>query len=149
MDQFQGILFGGLLTVLGGALGAVLLGRIDNAREERRRASAHRAAVRAVLYELSQNLVVALHPTFTGSGSTAAYDSLAVQLYSDLPDEVAAHVSEAYAMIHATGLTARSMTYAKPGILEGQEALREYSTKTLKLRFMPPESAEDTERKRL
>jgi len=137
------VLLGGVLTVLGGAVGAVLLGHIENARENARAVTTHKAAVRAVLYELSENLVVARHPTFTGSGSTAVCDSLALALYGDLPDDVAANVSEAYAMIHAVGLTARSLKYAEKGIEQGQTALRNYAIQKLQLKFIPPESIAD------
>jgi len=129
--------FGGVVVgVVLGAIATYVTTRALTRREHRR---VHQAAVRAVLYELSADLVVAQRPTANGTGSTAAYDAFAIEFFGDLPSEVGMVVSAAYAQMHTVGFGSRQMAYAKDTIKSAQIALFEYVTKTLKLKFeLPP-----------
>ncbi len=128
-------MLGGLLAIAGGVLGSVLIGRMDNARERSRAHTQHRAAVRAVVFELSQNSAVA--DGGKGSASTTAYDSLLLPLFSELPAATASHVSMAYALIHVIGIQGSALNVAAGPIGRGQAMLRKYAVEVLGLEFPP------------
>jgi hypothetical protein len=94
-----GALTGGLLTVIGGLLATLWLARLEQGREERSARARHATAVRIVFLELQSNGVALInlargvksHPM-----STAAYLSVAPDLYAFLPADLAADVSFAY-----------------------------------------------------
>lgn len=132
-----GVVLGGLLAIAGGLAGSILLGRMDDARERTRSHAQHVAAVRAVVFELSADWVVALH----GGGSlttTSAYDTVLLPLFSELPAAVATEVSQAYALIHVAGPHGHDLVPAAPQLGAAQAALRTYATDVLHLEFPPP-----------
>jgi hypothetical protein len=64
------VILGGVLTIVGGVAGSIFLARRDDARERARRRIEHEAAVRAVVFELSANVIVAS----SGRGTVTAFD---------------------------------------------------------------------------
>ena len=79
---------GRLLTILGGVVGAVILGHIENPCEAARQKDAHVSAVRAVSLELSSDVAgieglvgIATSIDMVGSLTMRAYDSLLLPLY--------------------------------------------------------------------
>jgi hypothetical protein len=93
-------------ALIGVALGAVLgfFGSVSLLAVESRRD--HRAAVRAILVELSNNWATLETARRGGLAAdhvaldTSAYDSLLLQLYTRLPNKVAVPVAVAYGRLH-------------------------------------------------
>lgn len=132
--------FTALLGVILGAFGSFLVTAWLVVKQRR---DAHRAAVRAVVYELTENLPKADNPAAPGELSTRTFDGLVIPLYTDLPDRVAHHVSFAYALLHATGpsvatLPAPSQAIIRDQLHTAQGTLREYAELKLGLNFDPP-----------
>lgn len=128
-------------------VGAALSYFVGNAQARRQRRESHRAAVRAVLYELSENVPQVVEITAPGQLTTAAYDALLIPLYTDLPDDVAHHVSFAYALLHVTGsgfrnLRAEQQRIVRDEVQAAQQALRAYAERTFHMSFNPPGHAE-------
>jgi hypothetical protein len=139
-DLFSNATFSALVgVVIGGALSYVAATEL--ARRQRR--ASHKAAVRAVLYELSENLPKVIEITAAGQLTTSAYDALLIPLYTDLPGDVAHHVSLAYAMLHVTGsgfkdLRAQEQEIVRDELQAAQQALKTYAERKFQMTFNPP-----------
>jgi hypothetical protein len=132
------VVLGGLLAILGGLGGSVVLGRIENAREEAREKRDHKAAVRAVLFELAANLAMiegAAISRENWSLTTIAHDTLLLPFYGRLPDDLAMKVSLVYGMTHSTPSGPGQLVTALPNIRATQLSLRQYAVVELRLRF--------------
>ena len=130
----------------GVVVGAVLSYVVGAAVATRTRRDTHRAAVRAVLYELTENLPKVDEPNAPGVLTTAAFDGLVIPLYTDLPDKVAHYVSLAYAMLHVTGPRIRELPgpnqqQVRQTVHDAHSQLRAYAEKQLRLSFNPPADA--------
>lgn len=132
-----GVILGGVLTIVGGVAGSILLARRDDARERARRRIEHEAAVRAVVFELSANIIVASSGRGTVTASTKAYDALMSPLYHSLPPDVASKVGLAYSLINTVGGRGDSLAPATSQIASAQDALRSYGVNSLGLTFPP------------
>jgi len=132
ISALVGVVVGGLISYVAG---------VGLARRQRR--DTHRAAVRAVVYELTENLPKVMNPgSAPGRLSTSTYDGLLVPLYTDLPDAVSNQVSLAYAMLHVVGptvapLATGRMRQVQTAVQDAQAALRAYAEKKLKITFLP------------
>jgi hypothetical protein len=140
-DVFSNPTFSALVGVVVGGLISYVAG-VGLARRQRR--DTHRAAVRAVVYELTENLPKVMNPGAMGSRvSTSTYDGLLVPLYTDLPDTVSNQVSLAYAMLHVNPvLNFALMPIAQKQLMQtavtdAQKMLRAYAEKKLKITFVP------------
>jgi hypothetical protein len=127
-----GFIVGGVVSYIAGA---------GIARRDRRHT--HRAAVRAVVYELTENIPKVDNPVAPGQLSTSTFDALVVPLYTDLPDAIAHHVSLAYALLHISGPSIAAMPPGNQGqvrdaVHAAQEGLRKYAKEKLKMNFDPP-----------
>ncbi len=129
---FGGVIVGAVLSYFAGA---------GIARRTRR--TAHRAAVRAVLYELTENVPKVEEPSARGVLTTAAYDSLVVPLYTDLPDDVAHFVAIAYALLHVIGpgiahLQPETVQRVQKAVTDAEAKLRTYAEKKFRMKFDAP-----------
>jgi hypothetical protein len=127
-----GVVVGGLLSYW---VGAGIAGR--------QRRDSHRAAVRAVVYELTENIPKVRNPPAPGQLTTATYDSLVVPLYTDLPDQVAQQISLAYAMLHGAGKSIAALgpgqqTLIRDAVVAAQTSLTAYAQTTFRMRFPHP-----------
>jgi hypothetical protein len=135
-----GALLGGVLTVLGGLLATMWLARRDDQRENRRQRARHATAVRIVALELQGNAAALI---MRASGATtlttaAGHDSVVVDLYGLLPDELAIEVGVAYTLM------SRMIPVGGAGLIPVIEKinavrllLRAYGEKELGLTFAP------------
>jgi len=96
----------------GGGLGAWLLGQLEHRREDQRELREHKAAVRAVAFELTGRGVAAGVGAAVDT-STPAYDGLLVPLFSRLPGAVANEIARAYAMVKSGGGRAGADVYVE------------------------------------
>jgi|ERR1700682_72767 len=101
------VLLGGLLTVagavLGGALGSIVLGRLERNREERRNGRDHATAVRAVAFELTSSAIGLSFLNSPGDAvvvSTDCCKQVLLPLYSRLPADLGSQVAFAYALLY-------------------------------------------------
>jgi hypothetical protein len=93
-------LLGGALAILGGIVATLLLAWLEATRERRRLRARHATAVRIVVFELRGNCTVLVTLAYTGvvnAMSSAAYNSVASDLYSLLPAELASDLAFACA----------------------------------------------------
>lgn len=131
-------------TALAGVVVGAVLSYVAGSRLVRKqRRDSHRAAVRAVLYELSENLPKVIEITAPGQLTTATYDALLVPLYTDLPDNVAHHVSFAYALLHVTGsgfkdLQPKQQKIIRDELQAAQQAMKRYAESAFRMKFDPP-----------
>lgn len=130
-----GAVVGGVIGFLSGLGSGMLVNR-------RQRRDTHRSAVRAVLYELSENIPKVIDPISRSGLSTRTYDDLIVPLFTDLPDDIAQRVAKAYAMLHATGpgmamLVPERQQTVQDAVIAAQVALRTYSENTLRIWGLP------------
>lgn len=95
------VVLGGVLTVLGGVASSVVLARIEGRREQQRQRRRHATAVRIVALELKGNGAAFLMRKDDGSAaaSSAGYVSVASDLYSMLPEDLASNVASVYTLI--------------------------------------------------
>lgn len=126
------------MTVLGGALGAVLLGRMEAERERKRQRERHATAVRIVVLELmgigSAHVLHAYLPLPFDQRSTAGYNSVAADLYALLPAQLATDIAFVYGHAGDPGSPAGAKLIAEK-IAEVLHALRAYGEKELGLSF--------------
>ena len=132
-SAFLGVVIGAGLSYIAGSF---------LARKQRR--DSHRAAVRAIAYELSENLPKVQNPKAPGQLTTAAYDALLIPLYTDLPDDVAHHVSLAYALIHVTGPSVKALSADQHKIIRAeveaaQGTIVNYAERAFHMSFNPPQ----------
>jgi hypothetical protein len=126
-----------LAGVIVGAVGSYIAGA---AVARTQRMKAHKAAVRAVLHELTQNATKLSNPAAPGLLSSTTYDGLLVPLYGDLPDVVAHNVSLAYGLLHMTGpdaaiLNAQQQAIIRREVPAAQRILGDYAERSLGVRF--------------
>jgi hypothetical protein len=137
MDQLLATLLGGVLTIVGGVLGTLLLSRLEQRRERRRQRERHATAVRIVALELP-GLGAAHIMNATGAGlgqmSTAGYNSVAVDLYSLLPEDLASDVAFVYTIVREPTTPAGSKLIAERLTLV-LNALKTYGEKEFGLKF--------------
>jgi hypothetical protein len=132
-----GVILGGVVTIIGGFAGSIFLARRDDAREQAHQRMEHAAAVKAVVFELSANVIVASAGRGTAIASTKAYDSLLLPLFHTLPPDVATKVALAYPLTSVVGGGAASIAAAQSQLASAQEALRLYAMNSLGLSFPP------------
>lgn len=143
-----GALLGGVLTILGGLLATMWLARRDDERENKRQRARHATAVRIVALELQGNAAALIMRASGASTLTTAagHDSVVVDLYGLLPDELAIDVGIAYTLM------SRMVPVGGAGLIPVidkinavRRALRAYGEKELGLKFAPEgESASPT-----
>ena len=135
LSGFLGAIVGGILAVLGSIKATRDHVSHERSMESERDARLHRAAVLAVLVELTSNDValeamlkrggmVADH----GSIDTTSYDSLLVPLYQGLGSNALAPVAKAYSRLHI--FRHKPMIVAtehKADVKNGLDALSEYA----------------------
>ncbi len=97
----------------------------------------HVAAVKAVVFELSGNAIVANSGRGSATASTKAYDALMIPLYHSLPSDVATKVALAYSIINTVGGRGDNLAGARLQLGSAQEALRSYAINRLSLTFPP------------
>jgi len=137
LDLLLATLLGGALTIVGGILATLLLSRLEQERERKRQRERHATAVRIVVLELP-SLGAAHIMNATGAGfrqvSTAGYESVAVDLYSRLPEDLASDVAFIYGIVREPASPAGSKLIAErlTGVLN---ALKAYGEKELGLQF--------------
>ncbi len=146
LSGFIGAVVGGLLA-LGGSLWATKeLTAHERDLESDRELRLHRAAVRAVVLELINNLAV-LHvvknaPTRPAL-ATLAYDSGILPLYARLPEGVAQIVSAGYGLARVWNAEPRAKPEtAEDSLRPALEAIRGYAQRDLKLTFIGIDEAE-------
>jgi len=127
-------------AVVGVVVGAVFSYLVAIRLARRTRRDTHRAAVRAVVYELTENLVKVEEPKARGRLTTAAYDSLVVPLYTDLPGDVAHSVAIAYSLLHVIGpgigeVQAATAQLAQRAVHDAESKLQTYAEKTFRMKF--------------
>jgi len=133
------VVLGGVLTVLGGVASSVVLARIEGRREQQRQRLRHATAVRIVALELKGNGAAFLMRKDDGSAaaSSAGYVSVASDLYSMLPEDLASNVASVYTLIarytpekpDVPGLVKRITNLSKD--------LQAYGEEKLALKFAP------------
>lgn len=137
MDLLLATLLGGALTILGGILATLLLSRSEQEREGKRQRERHATAVRIVVLELP-SLGAAHIANAMGAGlrplSTAGYDSVAVDLYSLLPEDLASDVAFVYGVVREPASPAGSKLVADK-LTAVLNALKAYGEKELGLKF--------------
>jgi hypothetical protein len=132
------VLLGGVLTVLGGALGSVMLGRMEEERERKRQRERHATAVRIVVLELKHDVAALVVRAAGGKAemSSAGIGSVAADFYSLVPDDLASDVAWAYSLLSGFPIdeAAQARLWIKKmmGIFH---ALQGYGEKELGLKF--------------
>jgi len=138
MDQLVATLVGGALAIVGGIVATLLLSVLEQRRERRRQRERHATAVRIVALELP-GLGAAHIMNATGAGlgqmSTAGYNSVAVDLYSVLPEDLASDVAFVYTIVREPTSPAGSKLIAEK-LTAVLNALRAYGEKELGLKFL-------------
>jgi len=127
-------------AVVGVVVGAAFSYLVAIRLARRTRRDTHRAAVRAVLYELTENVPKVEEPSFRGVLTTAAYDSLVVPLYTDLPDDVAHFVAIAYGLLHVIGpgialVQPETVHLLQTAVTNAESKLRTYAEKNFRMKF--------------
>jgi hypothetical protein len=148
LSGFIGAVMGGLLAIVGSIKATKDLTAHERTMEDDRELRLHRAAVRAVVVELTSNSV-ALAAIQQGGLSekyavvdTTAYDALLIPLYSLMPAETTAPLARAYSRLHI--FKAKPMIIAtehQVHVDEGLNALLNYSLSTLELDLSVPDQA--------
>jgi hypothetical protein len=136
-SSFTATLLGGLLTLLGGIGGSVVLARIEGRRERQRQRSRHATAVRIVALELKGNGAAFLMRKDDGSAaaSSAGYISVALDLYSLLPDDLASNIASVYTLIARYTSEKPDVPGLVKRITELSKDLQAYGEKDLGLKF--------------
>jgi len=124
-------------TIIGGLLATLLLAGLDDRRERKRRRERHATAVRIVVLELAGiGAAHAMHTTGApfSPASRAGYDTLAADLYSLLPQDLASDLAFVYGHAGDPGSPAGAKLVAEKviGVLN---ALRGYGERELGLIF--------------
>jgi hypothetical protein len=131
-------LLGGALAILGGIVATLLLAWLDATRERRRLRERHATAVRIVVFELRGNCTVLVTLAYTGvvnAMSSAAYNSVASDLYSLLPAELASDLAFAYGLSGHVGDSPQGAKLVVETITPILNALRAYGERELGLTF--------------
>ena len=125
-------------AVLGAAIGGAIAYVSASRLATKQRRDTHKAAVRAVFYELGEVLTLAENPHPPRTPSSATYDALALPLYTDLPDQVGSNLAYAYALIHLLGNDANALPHILAELQAARDSLRDYGTDKLGLVFREP-----------
>jgi hypothetical protein len=137
MNLLLATLLGGALTILGGLLATLLLARLEDRRERKRRRERHATAVRVVVLELTGiGAAHVMHATGApfSPASTAGYDTLAADLYSLLPEDLASDLAFVYGHAGDPGSPPGAKLVADR-VIEVLNALRGYGERELGLKF--------------
>lgn len=121
--------------MVGGAIAYISASKVSSSQ----RRDTHKAAVRAIVCELTENLPKVDNASAPGRLTTAAYDALVVPLYTDLPDNIAHHVSFAYALLHIAGDSVAGLPSTNREIIRTQLHRCSRSAAGLRRKHLPDE----------
>lgn len=133
-----GAILGGILTVAGGIGGTFLLASQEQRREAQRQRERHATAVRVVVLELQLNgAMLSMHAaglTYART-STSGHDSVATDLYSLLPADLASDISIAYVFTSRIPPDSGMAKLTQDRVARSYKALRAYAEKEFGLEF--------------